>query len=273
MDHQFTPDQSRSQRLRQVIAFTRLSASLLAFIVAVMLAVIILEWDLFHDYHSRNGADWLLIGNFAVMLALLTLGADWRKDIPIMAVALLGGLLIESWGTQTELWIYYTELPPHSDPSRPPWWIIPAWPISSLAINRLYFIFDALAVKARPKFFIAAYWTFCIAFAVIFFRFTFHTWPLLWTKLFTLFMFIVLLFPKADYRKDFLILFAGTALGYFLERWGTTRECWIYYTQETPPLMAAPAHGIASLGFSRGVRALDFLWIRLKKAQNRPPDL
>ena len=44
---------------------------------------------------------------------------------------------------------------------------------------------------------------------------------------------------------------AGAGLGYFLERWGTTRECWTYYTLQTPPLFAVLAHGMAAVAFWR----------------------
>jgi hypothetical protein len=49
---------------------------------------------------------------------------------------------------------------------------------------------------------------------------------------------------------------AGAALGYFLELWGTTRGCWIYYTLETPPLFAVLAHGMAAVAFWRTGAAL-----------------
>jgi hypothetical protein len=48
-----------------------------------------------------------------------------------------------------------------------------------------------------------------------------------------------------------LVFIAGTALGYFLELWGTTRECWTYYTGQTPPLFAVLAHGMAAVAFWR----------------------
>jgi hypothetical protein len=48
-----------------------------------------------------------------------------------------------------------------------------------------------------------------------------------------------------------LTFLAGTGLGYFLERWGTTRECWTYYTHQTPPLFAVFAHGLAAVAFWR----------------------
>jgi hypothetical protein len=48
-----------------------------------------------------------------------------------------------------------------------------------------------------------------------------------------------------------LTFIAGAGLGYFLERWGTTRECWTYYTRQTPPLFAVMAHGMAAVAFWR----------------------
>jgi hypothetical protein len=51
-----------------------------------------------------------------------------------------------------------------------------------------------------------------------------------------------------------LIFAAGAGLGYFLERWGTTRECWMYYTHQTPPLFAVLAHGLAAVAFWRVLR-------------------
>ena len=50
---------------------------------------------------------------------------------------MIGGLVIEAWGTQTLLWTYYTA-------ERPPLWIIPAWPIASLTIDRLARLADRL---------------------------------------------------------------------------------------------------------------------------------
>ena len=52
-------------------------------------------------------------------------------------------------------------------------------------------------------------------------------------------------------QQGVLTFAAGTGLGYFLERWGTTRECWIYYTHQTPPLFAVLAHGMAAVAFWR----------------------
>ena len=74
------------------------------------------------------------------MSVLITVGADIRKDALLIAVSFAGGFLIESWGTHTGLWSYYTG-------EKPPLWIIPAWPIATLAIERLERIFRTITWK------------------------------------------------------------------------------------------------------------------------------
>jgi uncharacterized membrane protein YagU involved in acid resistance len=63
-----------------------------------------------------------------------------------------------------------------------------------------------------------------------------------------------------DHRSEVLIFLAGSSLGYFLEYWGTTRECWTYYTGQTPPLFAVLAHGMASIVFWRTWRVLSMVF-------------
>lgn len=85
--------------------------------------------------------DWLLIGIFLFMSLAIVARADLRSDGLIILVGTLGGLAIESWGTQTNLWSYYTS-------ERPPLWIIPAWPIATLAIDRITRLLGFLTTKA-----------------------------------------------------------------------------------------------------------------------------
>jgi hypothetical protein len=56
-----------------------------------------------------------------------------------------------------------------------------------------------------------------------------------------------------------LTFIAGAGLGYFLEVWGTTRECWTYYTFQTPPLFAVLAHGMAAVAFWRSVFLINWI--------------
>ena len=121
------------------LRWNRTSYFLLSMFLAVIALIIVVWWPLAEDYLGQVNpeypiwmqVDWLLIGIFLVMSILIMCGADLRTDAWIVFVATLGGLTIEAWGTQTLLWTYYTS-------ERPPLWIVPAWPIATLAIDRIF---------------------------------------------------------------------------------------------------------------------------------------
>ena len=69
--------------------------------------------------------------------------------------------------------------------------------------------------------------------------------------LLSLMLCILLILTPTDHRIALLTFIAGSGLGYFLELWGTTRQCWTYYTFETPPFFAVLAHGMAAVAFWR----------------------
>ncbi len=158
-------------------------------------------------------------------------------------MGLIGGLVIESWGTQTLLWSYYTA-------ERPPLWIIPAWPIASLAIDRLVRDMDLLLPSTSKTVYRVIYWLLFPAFMALMLVFV---WPTLdksltWMALLSC---ILLMFAPTNQRTAVITFAAGAGLGYFLELWGTTRACWSYYTLQTPPLFAVLAHGLAAVAFWR----------------------
>jgi len=191
--------------------------------------------------------DWLLLSIFAAMSLLIMAGADLKADAMIILVGLAGGLVIESWGTQTELWTYYTL-------ERPPLWILPAWPIASLSIDRLTRLLQCLVQRVAPilrsAVFPSLYWLLFPAFYVLMLVFV---WPTM-DKSLTLMALVLctlLTLTPTDYRLAVLAFAAGSGLGYFLEHWGTTRLCWTYYTQAKPPLFAVLAHGMAAVAFWR----------------------
>ena len=232
------------------LGWTRSSYLLLSAFVATLFVIVVVWWPLVVDYFATADParplwvqlDWLLLGIFAAMSLLIMSGADLKADALIVAVGLAGGLVIESWGTQTNLWTYYTL-------ERPPLWIVPAWPIASLAIDRLY---RTLTQITHPQLPISKilYW---LIFSAFYLLMLFFVWPTL-NKSFTwiaLGLCALLIATPTDHRGAVLTFAAGTGLGYFLERWGTTRECWIYYTRETPPLFAVLAHGMAAVAFWR----------------------
>jgi len=204
--------------------------------------------------------DWLLLGIWAVMGALLSWRVDPKRDLPLLFVGLIGGGIIEWWGTESVLWVYYTK-------ERPPLWILPAWPISALAIVRIYHIIRrALPALDRAW---PAYWLVVPAFVAIMTKF-------LWIRIHVpasqvvVGLMIAVAIVGAKPKRDLLLFLSGAALGIFLEYWGTTRHCWTYYTLEKPPFEAALAHGFATVAFARGVQGMFWvkglalgLWIRV----------
>ena len=260
-------------RLRRLLGWTRASYSLMSAFLAVILLILIVWWPLVEEYASYFDPryplwmqiDWLLIGIFAAMSLLIMAGADFKRDAWIVMVGMCGGLVIEGWGTQTLLWSYYTN-------ERPPLWIIPAWPVASLAIDRLMRILRLLAEKLPKRVDAALYWP---VFGLFYLYMLYFVWPTLDKSLTILALLscALLVLSPADRRTALLTFLAGTGLGYFLERWGTTRECWTYYTRETPPFFAVLAHGLAAVAFWRvGVmgkryikRVFPLLFIRRQK--------
>ena len=210
--------------------------------------------------------DWLLVGIFAFMSLTIMAQANLRRDVLIVFVGMVGGLVIEAWGTQTNLWHYYTA-------ERPPLWIIPAWPIASLSIDRITRFLDLLSTKLtqntklkEPEFvrfvsFVekALYWLTFAGFYLLMLQFVAPTFGKSYTVGALLICALLILTPT-DARLAFLVFAAGTGLGYFLEVWGTTRECWMYYTGQTPPLFAVVAHGMAAVAFWRTGLLVKAVW-------------
>jgi hypothetical protein len=204
--------------------------------------------------------DWLLVGIFLFMSLTIIARANLKTDSWIVFVGVCGGLAIESWGTQTSLWHYYTA-------ERPPLWIIPAWPIASLSIDRITRFLDWLLKKlttetqsvGRLNFLCVLrdsvvlkmlYWITFSSFLTLMLVFISPTFDKSYTWL-SLLLCILLILTPTDRRFAVLTFIAGSALGYYLELWGTTRECWTYYTFQKPPLFAVLAHGMAAVAFWR----------------------
>src|SRR5574341_403700 len=179
--------------------------------------------------------------------------ADLRRDALIVFVATIGGLVIEAWGTQTNLWHYYTS-------ERPPLWIVPAWPIATLSIDRTTRLLELFLNtkytrehKGRDWFllnFKVLYWIIFTGFLGVMAAFVAPTFDKPYTIL-ALLLCVLLILTPTDHRRAVFVFAAGAGLGYFLELWGTTRECWTYYTYQTPPLFAVLAHGMAAVAFWR----------------------
>jgi hypothetical protein len=269
------------RRFVSFMGWTRSSYAILgAFLAAVML-IIYVWWPLAQmvlSYIDWRGPwwlymDWLLIGIFLFMSLVIMVGADLRTDALIVLVGAVGGLVIEGWGTQTYLWWYFTA-------QRPPLWIIPAWPIASLTIDRMVkalIFFNTKATKGHkgkslcsivptcPRSlgvvfnFKTLYWLIFPAFFALMLSFV---WPTMGKSLTLMALLLVtfLILTPTDHRFALLTFVAGSALGYFLERWGTTRECWTYYTLQKPPFFAVLAHGMAAVAFWRAGEVVKMVW-------------
>jgi hypothetical protein len=233
------------------LGWTRASYYLMSGFLLAIALIIYVWWPLVVEYWATYNPetpfwkqfDWLLLGIFGFMSFMIMAGANLKKDFPMILIGLIGGLVIESWGTQTELWTYYTL-------ERPPLWIIPAWPIASLSIDRLYRFLTTRGKSLPDRLFKATHW---ILLPLFFLQMLIFTAPTLDKSLTIMALFLVafLILTPSDYRGTVMVFLAGTGLGYFLERWGTTRLAWTYYTLQTPPLFAVLAHGMAAVAFWR----------------------
>jgi len=182
--------------------------------------------------------DWLLLFDFLVMSILIMLNVDIKRDLLLFMIALVGGFIIEAWGTNTGLWAYYTN-------EKPPLWIIPAWPIALLSIQRLASLLDMLLRRVPEVIIKFTYWIIFIAF---FGFLIFSIAPTLINPLSLLVLLLcaILIIITKDKRMALNYFIAGSFLGFFLELWGTTRHCWTYLSGGTPPLFAVLAHGFAA---------------------------
>jgi hypothetical protein len=277
-----TQQTSIFRRIARIMGWTRASYYLMSAFLATVFLIAYIWWPLAKDamaYIDWQGPwwlyfDWLLVGIFLAMSILIMAGADLKVDIWIVGVGFLGGLVIESWGTQTAIWWYYTA-------ERPPLWIIPAWPIASLSIDRLIRLLRGWTTPQSPsespwvnqdeeiyhklgseRWIRVLYWLVFLPFFALMLSFV---WPTLDKSLTGMAVILVafLIFTPSDPRVAVLTFIAGSGLGFFLEYWGTTRECWTYYTLVKPPLFAVLAHGMAAVAFWRTSLVLQVFYRRL----------
>lgn len=268
------------RQLARLFGWTRASSVLLGGFFLVVFLIIYIWWPIAEEvlaYIDWGGPwwlyfDWLLVGIFLFMTLTIMSRADLRVDALIVFVGTLGGLVIESWGTQTNLWFYFTA-------QRPPLWIIPAWPIASLSIDRLTRLLYFLTTKAMKEhegkttsIFRVLYWLIFTGFLALMLVFVAPTFDKSYTVMATLLVVLLIVTPT-DHRTAVLTFIAGAGLGYFLELWGTTRQCWTYYTYQTPPLFAVLAHGMAAVSFWRAGLMVKLVWGKITKRSRMRRDL
>jgi hypothetical protein len=205
------------------------------------------------DIHAEP--DFLLSFIWVLMTGALLWRPNPRRDVKLAVVGLFGGLVIEGWGTNTQLWVYFTA-------ERPPLWILPAWPVAALCIDRLHRGTDRLLPWLRRMG--PAYWIVLPLFVMLFTRLMrpaiTHPWSI---GVLVLMAVVVLVRPRPG--RDLVLFVTGATLGIFLEYWGTSRHCWTYWNQQVPPIEAVLAHGFASVAFARGVQLLQWCVDRVKR--------
>ena len=267
------PPPSIIRRVFALFGWTNASNVLLGGFFLIVFLIAYIWWPLAEQviaYIDWGGQwwlyfDWLLVGIFLFMTLTIIARADLHRDLLIVFVGMCGGLVIEAWGTQTNLWHYFTA-------ERPPLWIIPAWPMASLSIDRITRLLNwgIEKVNIKPKeasplvftLFRWGYWIIFIGFFGLMLYFVAPTFNKPYTIM-ALLLCVAIIATPTDYRYAVLTFLAGTGLGYFLELWGTTRLCWTYYTFQTPPFFAILAHGMASVAFWRAGLIVRVVWEKL----------
>lgn len=208
---------------------------------------------------ANQELDGLLAVIWLCLTALICWNVDSRRDLLLVAVGVGGGGTIEWWGTTTRLWSYFTN-------ERPPLWILPAWPAATLAIDRLgallgqagELIEERIGRRVSRGQERVLYFTLIPAFVAWMSSFLWPTIHLPASRVVVGLMVSVAAFT-VEPRRDLSVFAAGTALGVLLEYWGTSRECWTYYTHQVPPPVAVVAHGFAAVAFTRVAIALERL--------------
>lgn len=219
------------------------------------LAVVVVLWVgipfFWNELYQANlhVINWFLIAILAFMSALLFWDVRPAQDLALGVLGLVGGFLFEAMGTHTGLWTYFTG-------EKPPLWVLPAWPVAALATARIAFVLDRFLMERAVNWKVL-YWTFVLVFVVVMARFL---WPsILMAPIWAMSAVgILVVVTGRAHRRDVSLMLAGMALGYFLEYWGTSRQCWTYYTGQIPPPATVMAHGFAQVVFARALDAMDW---------------
>ena len=235
------------------MGYDRRSVVVLATLVGTGLAAA----AVWHRYIDFGDADWLLIGCWILIAALLAQHVDYARDIPVAIVAFAGGAFIETWGTHAGLWTYFTH-------QKPPLFILLAWPPATLATDRIARFLDVatsrlpVGRRAWRRGWLAVLGGFLALLA--WWTIPGDRHPLTWI---TGVIVVLVTVTSTDHRLDLCRFVAGSLLGYLFERWGTSREAWTYWSGGTPPLVAVLAHGFASIAF---LRCVDLATRRYRRA-------
>lgn len=166
----------------------------------------------------------LFAGILLYTLRVVPERADLRKDALRVALGFAAGYLAEAWGTRLGLWRYYTG-------EKPPLWIVPAWPLGALVIERTAArwapAFSRLSGAARKS-------LYALGTACVLSFFLLMAWPVLGQPSTWAVLAVVLwaLFWRLSPERDLPVLAAGMLCVLFADTWGTTNNCWHYWLEK-----------------------------------------
>src|SRR5690606_15846970 len=132
-------------------------------------------------------------------------------------------------------------------------------------IDRLYRLMNLKIKFNHKKSLSFQYWLVFVGFYIYMLYFVLPTIDKSLTIM-ALFLCAFLILTPVNKKAMLFTFIAGSGLGYFLELWGTTRYCWMYYTGQTPPFFAVLAHGMAAVAFWRVVQ---LFWIFQPQVQKK----
>jgi hypothetical protein len=198
------------------LRLNRDSLYVLAFYIVVIAITCLFTWEIARSQmpyilpreHFLERFDWLLLGMFITFVGTSLLGTEVKSDAFTLIAGSFGGLLIESWGTNTGLWGYFTG-------EKPPWWIVAPWGASAVCIDRLQRALVRLPPfeRASDRAITVAYWVSMAAYSVVLLRFVgpaLFAWPTLAILALTYYVVLRLRAP----RTTLSLIAAGTLLGY-----------------------------------------------------------
>ncbi|MFA6093175.1 MAG: hypothetical protein WCU88_12215 [Elusimicrobiota bacterium] len=170
---------------------------------------------------AKLAAEILLLGGiFAFVLKTIPSRAKPKKDALTVIIAGALGFLVEAWGTRTGLWSYYTG-------ERPPLWIIPAWSLGALVLDRVARALEERFSRRIPETALAALSDALLLFFALFggaFAAACGAGPMHW--LLPACLALGLRWARAP--LDAWVLAGGLPCVFFADLWGTTNLCWTY---------------------------------------------
>ncbi|PIU19204.1 MAG: hypothetical protein COT18_08725 [Elusimicrobia bacterium CG08_land_8_20_14_0_20_59_10] len=203
----------------------------------------------------------LFAGILWLVARTVPFGADPARDIPVVLAASLFGYLAEAWGTRAGLWTYYTG-------ETPPLWIVPAWFIGALVVDRLSR--STLAEMERRLTAAVRTWLYrgwLAAFVCVFIAFSGKSLLSPAGLIVSLPLALSFFYAGSRRDRDAAVLFTGTACVFFADLWGTTNHCWTYHIQGEPYGLA---YGISfgalfdSAVVLASIKTAEFIKLRLK---------